>query len=52
VAFALLLFMHWRATARIADLSFGVASFFLLALAVRSLIFSVARFTSVWFARL
>jgi hypothetical protein len=35
VAFALLLFMHWhwRATVRIADLSSGVASFFLLALA-------------------
>ena len=34
-AFALLLFMHWhwRATVRIADLSSGVASFFLLALA-------------------
>ena len=40
----LLLYMHSRATALIADLSSGVASFFLLALAVRSLILSTARF--------
>ena len=43
----LLLYMHSRATALIADLSSGVASFFLLALAVRSLILSAARFASV-----
>ena len=48
----LLLYMHSRATALIADLSSGVASFFLLALAVRSLILSAACFVSLWFARL
>ena len=49
-AFALLLFMHWhwRATVRIADLSSGVASFFLLALAAGELSRPKAK-KKVWF---